>query len=75
MHRSLENLLQEAQAHAQSGRFTEMLAGCDEIVEQHGHDLDALLKVGALYLNFGYLARARECGERARELFPGDLRA
>lgn len=52
-----------------------MLACCHEIVEKHGHDLDALLEVGALYLNFGYLERARQCGERAREIFPGDLRA
>lgn len=51
-----------------------MLATCQQIVEAHSNDVDALLDVGALLLNFGYLTRARDCFERVRVLAPNDLR-
>lgn len=51
-----------------------MLAACRQIVEAQHDDVDALLAVGALLANFGYLARARECFERVRLLAPDDLR-
>ncbi|MEN6490070.1 MAG: methyltransferase domain-containing protein [Smithella sp.] len=66
--------LSNAQTHAQSGRFPEMLAVCRQIIEAHGDNVDALLDVGALLLNFGFLCRARECFERVRDLTPNDLR-
>lgn len=47
---------------------------CEQIIEAHGEDVAALLDVGALLLNFGFLTRARECFERVRELEPDDLR-
>ena len=66
--------LQAAQAHAQAGRFSEMLAFCQQIMATQADDVVALLDVGVLLLNFGYLSRARECFERVRLLAPGDLR-
>ena len=66
--------LQAAQAHAQAGRFAEMLAFCQQIMATQADDVVALLDVGVLLLNFGYLSRARECFERVRVLAPEDLR-
>jgi len=74
MQLSWQTLLQKAQAHARSGRFPEMLAACQQILTLHGDQVAALLDVGALLLNSGFLARAHECFERARTLAPGDLR-
>ncbi len=51
-----------------------MLAACRQIVETHGNGVDALLDVGVLLLNFGFLTRARECFEHLRTLAPNDLR-
>jgi protein O-GlcNAc transferase len=62
-----------AQSQAQSAHFPEMLGTCQEIVAAHSDDANALLDVGALLLNFGYLARARECFEGAQLLAPQDL--
>jgi len=64
-----------AQSQAQSAHFPEMLGACQQIVAAHSDDANALLDVGALLLNFGYLARARECFEGAQLLAPQDLRA
>ena len=66
--------LQQAQIHAQAGRFPELLATCRQLVEACSDDVDALLDVGALLLHCGYLARASECFERVRVLAPNDLR-
>lgn len=66
--------LQSAQAHAQAGRFADMLALCQQILATQGDDVAALLCVGTLLFNFGYLSAARECFERVRALAPGDLR-
>lgn len=68
-------MLRKATELAQSGRLPEMLAACRQIVDTHGDNVDALLDVGALLLNFGFLTRARECFERVRTLAPNDLRA
>lgn len=67
-------LIQLASAHAQSGRFPEMLALCQEVVDAHAGEVDALLGVGALLQSFGYLSRARVCLEQVRALAPNDLR-
>jgi protein O-GlcNAc transferase len=63
-----------AQTHAQSSRFEPMLAICQQIIEAHSDDVAALLDVGTLLQNFGYLTRARACFERVRLLAPNDLR-
>ena len=64
-----------AQSQAQSAQFPEMLATCQQIVVAHSGDANALLNVGSLLLNFGYLTRARDCFERVQLLAPHDLRA
>ena len=66
--------LQAAQSLAQAGRFAEMLAFCQKIMATQADDVAALLDVGVLLLNFGYLTRAQECFERVRWLAPDDLR-
>ncbi len=69
-----EDRLASAQYHAQSGRFPEMLAACQHIIEIHGDSVETLLQVGVLLLNFGFLSRARECFTRICKLAPDDLR-
>ena len=63
MHVTRETVLQQAHIHAQSGRFPEMLAACQQIKDAYGDSPDALLSIGALLLDFGYLTRARDCFE------------
>lgn len=67
--------LRLAQSQALAAHFNEMLATCQQIVETHNGDANALLDVGALLQNFGYLAHARECFERIQLFAPHDLRA
>jgi Flp pilus assembly protein TadD len=73
--RPWQSSLSLAQSQAQVAHFPEMLGTCQQIVEVHSGDANALLDVGALLLNFGYLARARDCFERVQLLAPKDLRA
>ena len=73
--RPWQSSLSLAQSQAQVAHFPEMLGTCQQIVEVHSGDANALLDVGALLLNFGYLARARDCFERVQLLAPHDLRA
>ena len=73
-----EALLRQARTHAESARFAHMLDACQQIVNLEGksdtHSAAALLDVGALLLNFGFLTRASHCFERVRALAPADLR-
>ena len=72
--RPWQSSLNLAQSQAQAAHFPEMLGTCQQIVEAHSGDANALLDVGVLLLNFGYLARARDCFERVQLLAPHDLR-
>ena len=63
-----------APSHAQSGRFPDMLAACQQIMHSHAQDPNVLLDVGTLLLNFGFLTKARLCFETARRRAPKDLR-
>ena len=67
--------LQSAQAHAQAGRFAEMLLLCQQTLAERVDDVVALLDVGTLLLNAGHLSRARACFDRVRLLAPDDIRA
>jgi len=69
-----ETVLQQAEVHAQAGRFTEMLAACQQINESNNESPDALLSSGILLMGFGYLSRARICFERVQLLLPNDMR-
>ena len=73
--RQWQNSLTLAQSQAQSAQFPEMLVTCEQIVADHSGDANALLDVGSLLLNFGYLTRARDCFECVQRLAPHDLRA
>jgi predicted O-linked N-acetylglucosamine transferase (SPINDLY family) len=73
--RQWQSSLSLAQSQAQAAHFPEMLGTCQQILAAHSGDVNALLDVGVLLLNFGYLARARECFEGAQLLAPQDLRA
>jgi predicted SAM-dependent methyltransferase/tetratricopeptide (TPR) repeat protein len=66
---------QQAQIHAQSGQFTEMLIICEHLVEMNIHDSDVLVDIGVLLLNFGFITRAKECFMRVQVLAPDDLRS
>lgn len=70
------NLLQQAQTHAERGRFPEMLSICQQLVNNdNNNDASILLSVGALLLNFGFTTQAKSAFERAHCLAPTDLRA
>ena len=73
--RPWQSSLSMAQSQAQAAHFPEMLGTCQQIIEAHSDDANALLDVGVLLLNFGYLARAHDCFERVQLLAPQDLRA
>ena len=69
-------LLQQAQRHAQSGRFDEMLACLNELqVGGPAPSVDTLLSVGALLASFGFLSGASQAYEEAIKRAPNDLRA
>ena len=69
------SVLEQAQAHAQAGRFVPMQALCQDLTQAHSDDAPALLDIGTLLLNFGFLTRASHCFERVRVLAPNDLRS
>ena len=54
-----QSSLSLAQSQAQAALFPDMLGTCQQILAAHSGDVNALLDVGVLLLNFGYLARAR----------------
>lgn len=63
-----------AQAQAQAADFKSMRTTCERITDAHNHEAAALLDVGALLLNFGFISDARKCFERVEALSPNDLR-
>jgi hypothetical protein len=58
--------LQSARTHAQRGRFPEMLASRREILDTGSGNFIALLDVGALLLDFGFLSDAPNCFDQVR---------
>jgi protein O-GlcNAc transferase len=48
---------------------------CEHILREHSHDVNALLDVGALWMNFGFISQARDCFEQVLALSPNDFRA
>lgn len=65
---------QQAQLHAQSGQFTQMLSTCEQIASANANNPDVLLDLGALLSNFGFVTYAKACFERIQALSPNDLR-
>lgn len=69
-----QQTLQTAQQHAQRAQFDDFLASCQQIVDGHMDNADALMGVGSLLSAFGFLSAARQCAVRASKLVPQDLR-
>ena len=70
-----KGLLTQAHAQAQAADFQGLQETCGWISRLHGDDALALLDVGALLLNFGFVSDASQCFERVASLIPDDLRA
>ncbi|MDD2850386.1 MAG: DUF6447 family protein [Desulfuromonadaceae bacterium] len=66
-------MITAAKRHAQAARFPQMLSTCQNIIDANGDNADALLEVGTLLLNFGYITKANECFTQAHQLTPKDL--
>jgi protein O-GlcNAc transferase len=66
--------LKSARTLACEARFDHMLEQCDQLLARQPDDAATLLDVGALLLDFGFLARAGACFERAQMLLPDDPR-
>jgi predicted O-linked N-acetylglucosamine transferase (SPINDLY family) len=73
MQMSWEPILNQAQSHAQAGRFDDMLVACQKLIESFSENSNALLNTGTLLLSFGYLSQARACFESARTIVPNDM--
>lgn len=67
--------LAQAYSKAQDNDFPRFKAACAQIATEYGDNVSALLDVGALLLNFGFVSDATKCFERCDELSPSDLRA
>jgi len=65
--------IQQVKSHAESGKFTEMLALCGQIIEAHADNPDILLDIGVLLQNFGFITRAMECFKRVQVLTPNNM--
>lgn len=66
--------LAEVRALAARGDFDLCLTAGQQIAASHGDNPDALLSLGALLLDLGFLSAAKACFERIRALSPGDFR-
>ena len=64
-----------ASAQAQAADFAGVQNTCAQMAQDHGDDPTALLDMGALLLNVGFISSARDCFERVMALRPNDLRA
>lgn len=65
---------QQAQIHAQSGQFAEMLIICEQIAATNANNPERLLDLGVLLFNCGFVTHAKECFRRVQVLSPNDLR-
>jgi protein O-GlcNAc transferase len=70
-----QGLLTQAHAQAQAADFKSMQNTCASIAHNHGDDALALLDVGVVLLNFGFVSDATQCFERVTSLIPNDFRA
>jgi protein O-GlcNAc transferase len=68
-------MIEEANRLAQAGRFLEMLAICQTVIDSQRSDVITLLDVGALLSGHGFLTHARSCYLRAQAIEPNDFRA
>lgn len=67
--------LASAVIHAQAAEFPKMLSICESIFDAHKDDPDAMVEMGGLLLNFGYISFARKCLTLASTAGPQAFRA
>jgi len=65
-----KTLLAMAISQANSADFIRMMATCEKIIAEHTEDPAAVLDVGALLLNFGFISRATDCFKHVLDLDP-----
>lgn len=70
-----KNILAMAHHHAQSADFHSMRALCEQVALNYRDHVLALLDVGVLWFNFGFISDATQCFERVTQLDPHDSRA
>ena len=69
------NALTSAQVLFSKGKFSDGLSLCVQIMDAYSTEPDALLNVGTLLHQSGFLTNARLCFSRVRALIPKDSRA
>lgn len=67
--------LRQAHIYARAAHFAEMRGVCLQLIERSARDDAALLDIGVLLADYGFLADARYCYELVLGLNPEDLRA
>lgn len=65
-----KTLLATAISEANSADFIRMMATCEKIIAEHPDNPAALLDVGILLLNFGFISRATDCFKQVLDLNP-----
>jgi predicted O-linked N-acetylglucosamine transferase (SPINDLY family) len=68
-----ESQLVSAQDHANAGRNTPFLEICEALLKEYAVDKALALKVGSLYLAYGFPSKARQCLADTLAIFTGDL--
>lgn len=68
------SMIKQAHGLASQARFDESLNVCQQILDHHQGDQEALLNVAKLLYSYGFFSAARRCLARARKLVPGDPR-
>lgn len=67
--------LLQAREYAQTARNKEFLLLCQQVSDTYPNTPEALLNIGALLFDFGFLSHAAHCFEHANVLVPNDQRA
>ena len=65
-----KTLLAMGISQANSADFIKMVAICEKIIAEHPDDPAALLDVGTLLLNFGFISRAKDCFKQVLDWNP-----
>jgi protein O-GlcNAc transferase len=68
-----ESQLVKAQNHANFGENQPFLAICKDLLKEHSSDKQLNLKVGSLFLSYGFPSTAKQYLTAALTLFPGDV--
>jgi predicted O-linked N-acetylglucosamine transferase (SPINDLY family) len=64
--------LSVAQNHAHFGQNEQCIAICNDLLKGYFSDKELILKVGSLFLGYGFLSNARDCLSNGLKIFPAD---